>query len=118
MSPPDGPTLHAWLEPRLSAAPEELAAAIRACVDRADAPPSASVPDALAAAAVASLDRMMAGPHSREAALRLLAADAVLTYAFEAAAELGVDLDGLADRLGPRGALGRRLAEIAAEDAG
>lgn len=112
--PSERPTLRAWLEPRLGTAPQELAAAIRSCVDRSGAPPDASVPDALAAAAVTALDRVMAGPQSREAALRLLAADAVLTYAFEAAAELGMDLGALADRLGPTGSLGRRLTEVAA----
>ncbi len=105
--------MRTWLEPRLGAAPPELAAAIRDCLERAAPAPERAVPDALARAAEETLARVAAEPQTREAAVRLLAADALLTYAFEAAAETGADLRALADRFGPAGALGRRLAALA-----
>ena len=43
-------------------------------------------------------------------ALRLLAADASLTFAFQAAAEEGEDLARVADEWGASGRLGRELA--------
>lgn len=102
----------AWLEPRLEDAPSRLAAAVRECVERAE-PDGA--PDGLsgwlASAALDQLGRVEAGRSGdREEALRLLAADASLTFAFEAAAEEGEDLPGVADAWGPSGRLGRELA--------
>lgn len=76
-------------------------------------PDSASVPDTLAWIAVRELDRVADAPRDREAALRLLAADASLTWAFEAAAELDEELEGLADRSGLRGRIGRLLGRTA-----
>lgn len=113
-------TLEDWLEPRLQGAPTELATAVRKLVREAgDADPmGASIPERLASSALVGLDGVAAddapNPRSRHSALRLLAADAALTYAFEAAADLGADPGALADRLGPHGALGERL--IAARD--
>lgn len=110
-----------WLEPRLRGAPPELAAAIRGLLDEASEPAVAgaaasgsdTIPDLLAAAALRGLDGVLeqtaVDRRSRAGALRLLAADASLTFAFEAAADLGLDAVELADRLGPRGALGARL---------
>ena len=110
-----------WLEPRLGGAPPELAAAIRRLLDQAREPTAAgaaasgsdAIPDLLAVAALRGLDGVLEQTAvdrcSRADALRLLAADASLTYAFEAAADLGLDAVELADRLGPRGALGARL---------
>lgn len=120
--------LEVWLEPRLAHAPAELAEAVRELLDaatgagvaRAAASSSAaSVADLLADAALAGFADVVsdtaAGGRPRGAALRLLAADAVLTYAFEAAADLGLDVVSLADRLGPAGALGElmRSPEVA-----
>ena len=113
-----------WLEPRLGSAPPELAAAIRRLLDEtrdSTAPGAAgfgsgAIPDVLAGAALRGLDgvveRTAVDRSSRAGALRLLAADASLTYAFEAAADLGLDAVELADRLGPRGALGARLEAL------
>lgn len=121
-------TLDEWLSPRLVAAPPELAAAIRELLVEAGvdpASPETAVPDGLAVAALRGIDdvaRCDGGPDrpSRGPALRLLAADAAFTYAFEAAADLGIDVVALAERLGPRGALGVRLSgrAPAAGDAG
>ena len=66
------------------------------------------VPDTLAAAALRGLDSVLAQEEpAREAALQLLAADASLTYAFEAAASIGTNVEKLALRIGPSGELGR-----------
>jgi len=104
-----------WLEPRLAGAPAELADAVRGLVREVDPVSDGvgpSVPEILAAAALRGFDGVLGpGDPPRETALRLLAADAALTYAFEAAATLGTDVGGLALRLGPHGELGRRLAQ-------
>lgn len=121
----DRATAARWLAPRLRDAPPELAAEVRRLLaevepgrDAAPAgersPVAASVPDRLAAAALRGFDEVLAAAAAdrggRDAALGLLAADAVLTCAFEAAANLGEGTGDLAERLGPRGVLGRRLA--------
>lgn len=98
-----------WLERKLENVTGELAAAVRSCM--AHAPPTSDMPTRLAAAALAALGRVAGERGDRDVALELLAADAGLTYAFEAAAELEADVLALADRLGIRGELGRRLAE-------
>lgn len=125
-------TLREWLDPRLEAAPPELAAAIRELVRDAEGRAggdgkrdgdASTIPGRLAAAALCGFDAVSGGAHAvdprppRGAALRLLAADAALTYAFEAAADLGGDVVGLAVRLGPRGALGARLASAGGPEA-
>ncbi len=111
-------TLDGWLEPRLAEAPSELADAIRQLVCELDED-GADIPGRLAAAALRGFDDVLtetAGDlRSRRAALRLLAADASLTYAFEAAADLGIDVVEMADGLGPRGALGAMLDAEAGE---
>ncbi len=102
----------AWLEPRLREAPPRLAEAVRDCLDRAepDEPPAA-LSGWLAHAAAQELGRVRAGrTGDRDEALRLLAADASLTFAFEAAAERGEDLGRVADEWGPTGRLGGELA--------
>ena len=126
-----------WLRPRLERVPEELAGAVRDCVRRAsggaadpegEAPASPgaegrpgatsgrqAVPELLARAAVEEFDRVGCRRDDREAAVRLLAADANLTYAFEAAAELDADVPGLSDTVGLQGRIGARLAEILGE---
>lgn len=102
----------AWLEPRLRNAPPRLADAVRACLERAE-PDEApdGVPGWLADAALREFGRVEAGrTGDRDEALRLLAADASLTFAFEAAAERGEDLGRLAREWGPAGRVGRELA--------
>lgn len=100
-----------WLRPRLGdGVPPDLAEAVRACVRDAEADPGTPVPELLARAAVSELDRLGDRPGDRETAVRLLAADAALTYAFEAAAETGADVPAFADRVGLRGLIGERLA--------
>lgn len=110
-------TLDGWLEPRLAEAPPELADAIRQLVRERDEG-DADIAARLAAAALRGFDDVLTETatdlRSRRAALRLLAADASLTYAFEAAADLDVDVVDLADRLGPCGLLGTML-DAAAE---
>jgi hypothetical protein len=85
--------LVAWLEARRPAAPEGLAAHLAAAAQ--GSPASSAIPDALAATGLRLLDRVTAAsPSGRELAMDLLAADAFITYAFEAQAEQ--DVDGLA----------------------
>lgn len=96
----------AWLEPRLERVPDELADRVRALVRSA---PPAPVPELLASAAVDELERLAAAPQDRDAAVRLLAADAALTWAFESAAETGADVPALADATGLRGRIGDQL---------
>jgi hypothetical protein len=72
--------------------------------------PAAGIPDALAEGALALYARVVAGSGGREDALPLLAADALLTHAFEAQAQLDpAGILALAQRLGATG----RLAELA-----
>mgnify|MGYP006287327469 CR=1 FL=1 len=103
----------AWLEPRLRDAPPRLAEAVRECLDRVEpgeAPEALS--EWLARAALEQFGRVEAGrTGDREEALRLLAADASLTFAFQAAAEEGEELARVADEWGASGRLGRELAE-------
>lgn len=116
-----GSDVEAWLEPRFRSVPTDLAAAVRAAVDReleAGEPRSGEGADAgefagpvagvLARAALRELDRVTE-MEGREAALALLAADAALTYSFEAALDDGSSPTDLAAAVGLRGALGRRL---------
>lgn len=132
-----------WLAPRLERVPPRLADAVRACVRRsvedadpeagadvasagdagsgpdgvlADGPEPPSVPRLLARAAVAEFRRVPELRRDREAAVRLLAADAILTYAFEAAAELGDDVVELADAVGLRGRMGECLRRLSGPD--
>lgn len=104
-----------WLRPRLDGVPEDLAGAVGDIVRAVDVPGDTPVPDLLAAAAVEELDRVVERPAGREVAVRLLAADAVLTYAFQAAAELDADVPALAEEVGLRGRIGARLAELTGE---
>lgn len=110
-----------WLESRLREAPAELAAEVRALVRGAAARGGGGplgggeVADLLATAGLLGLDEVVAAPGGRESALRLLAADAALTCAFEAAAETGGDVARLCASIGPEGVLGRRLAAAGGE---
>ncbi len=111
-----------WLQPRIVALPPELAAAVSAAVARV-ASREGPVPDTLAETALDELDAVVARRQDRAAALRLLAADALLTYAFEASVdpELGGTTalaSRLAEEVGPAGRLGARLAAGSGPDAG
>lgn len=76
-----------WLDERESAAP----ASVRAVIDElvAETDPSAQLHDRFAAAALDALREVVSTPSDRRMANTLLAADALLTYACEAAAEAG-----------------------------
>lgn len=119
----------AWLEARLAHAPASLAARMRRAVaDSApgnagqdDGPSSGSsaptpalgLAERLGAAAVDCMREALARGDARAGAFELLAADALLTHACEAAAEAEVSepgaFDVFYDRLGPQ-ALHARLA--------
>lgn len=87
----------------------ELEARVAASAEGADSAGFAGpVAGVLARAALRELDRVTE-MEGREAALALLAADAALTYSFEAALDDGVAPTDLAAAVGLRGALGRRL---------
>jgi hypothetical protein len=90
------PDVQAWLAARQPAAPQRIAAHVAAAADL-----KGDLPEQLALAGVALLNHVVAHPDGgRELALDLLAADALVTYAFEAQAEADVDgLIALADRL-------------------
>jgi hypothetical protein len=97
-----------WLESRGPAPPAHLAARIRALTDRATSAPDAAIADRLLDAAEVAMRALLPdGCLTRESALELLAVDALVTYAFEAAAD---DPDALerraADALARIAALG------------
>lgn len=104
----------AWLEARLAETPPELAASIRRlCGEDLSADPRD-----MATRALDAFGRIGRESQTRERALELLAADALLTYAFEASAdpELGGTAEravSLARELGPGGELGRRAGGAA-----
>ena len=102
-----------WLDQRLDEAPSELAMDVRRLVravgDEARDDSGDAIATLLARAGLSGLDEIVEGRGGRETALRLLAADAALTLSFEAAAELGGDVQALCTRLGPCGELGMRL---------
>lgn len=89
-----------WLDGRRPAMPPELRRVVDTALDAAAPDAGTSVPDQLADAALATLARVLAAAPDRATADELLAADALLTYACEAAAEVGpVPLDRLTARL-------------------
>jgi hypothetical protein len=94
--------LHAWLAARQPAPPAELHAQLALLVDAAPEAALAgdSVAEAAGALGVATLgDLVRRPPGGARRAMELLAADAFVTYAFEAAAEDGRDVTELAQRL-------------------
>jgi hypothetical protein len=97
--------LTAWLATRQPPPPAGLARALEQAVQGSGpiAGGGAVEPAAgLATAAVAALRRALALGEARPAAYQLLAADALLTYAIERAAEAGVrEVEALLDRLTP-----------------
>jgi hypothetical protein len=78
-------TLEAWLDRHTAAAPPALRARV---VEHALAGADAPVPARLAAAGQAALARVLAHAGDRSVALDLLAADALITLALLAQAEL------------------------------
>jgi len=96
-----------WLRARVPNAPAHL---LKTMIGALPGSEDAPVPDVLAAAAVRLYSGVVEGTGGREDALPLLAADALLTHAFQAQAEL--DASGLADfadRWSDRGKLGQVL---------
>jgi hypothetical protein len=99
-----------WLAGR-APAPPSLRTAIEDALRRGD-PGAGPLPDRLAAAGVRTLRRVVESPGDRGVATELLAADALLTYACEAAAEEGPEaVRELARAFGPA-----RFAEILPEE--
>jgi hypothetical protein len=86
-----------WLEARRPAPPETLRRHLVAAIDDSPLP----LPEQLAEAGRTLLQRVITRPEGgRELALDLLAADALVTYAFEAQAEADAGaLPGLAARV-------------------
>ncbi len=97
-----------WLEAHVRDTPPELTDEILKLLEAVPAETRCEPARALAAAALAGLDEVARGSGNRREALRLLAADAALTYAFEAAAEVGIVAE-LSNAVGLDGELGRRL---------
>lgn len=92
-------TLQSWLDARLPEAPAALRGRIAALV--AEHPEWEAMPRqqaCLAASEFLMREVLAAAPKDREAALSLLAGDACVTYAFEAAADEPEGLDALADQ--------------------
>lgn len=94
-----------WLDGRRPVPPEELRTHLKASVTELSAAAPLALPEYLAAVGRQLLEQVAGQPSGgRELALVLLAADALVTYAFEAQAE--ADPAGLA-------ALATRVAETA-----
>lgn len=99
-----------WLREHASGAPPALMDAMLAAL-----PPSGygPVPEALAAGALRLYRDLRQGTGGREDALPLLAADALLTHAVQAQAELDPDAVGaFTRRWGAAGALGELAAAV------
>ncbi len=91
----------AWLAARRPVPPDALRAGIEAVVSDAELSPLDPLPDQLALLGRQMLGRVAGRPGGgRELAVELLAADAFITYAFEAQAELdAAGLAALAERI-------------------
>lgn len=101
--------LRCWLDAREPAAPGALQARIGELVDAHPEWEALALPDALLAAGEQLLERVLSAPAKRrETAVDLLAADACVTYAFEAAADQPERLVALAELSM------RRIAQLAA----
>ncbi len=103
-------TLETWLARRLESAPPELAEAVWPLVRER----LADGEDGLVQAALAALENATEGEATRAEAVTLLAADAILTYALEAAADPALGgsaarASRLAERAGPGGLIGERF---------
>ena len=94
-----------WLRGHVADAPPAL---VEAMAGALSADEGEGVPDALAAGALRLYRRVLGGTGGREDALPLLAADALLTHALQAQAELDPDgVAGFARRWGAAGGLSR-----------
>jgi hypothetical protein len=92
-----------WIEVHLTTAPAELLAVMLRAIPN---PEPFDKAEALAAGAVALYTQVVAGAGARDAALSLLAADALLTHAFEVQAQREPQkLSEFAARWGGRGEL-------------
>lgn len=105
-------TLETWLAGRLRSAPAELAEAVWPLVRER----LAEGEDGLVHAALAALEAASEGEANRPEAVTLLAADAILTYALEAAADPALGGSAararrLAERVGPGGLISERFNE-------
>ena len=89
-----------WLRTRLADAPTSLLEQMVAVL-----PEDGTVPDALAAGAMSLYEHVLRGTGGRGDALPLLAADALLTHALEARAEM--DADGVGEFAEAWGGAGR-----------
>lgn len=91
-----------WLRQHVPSAPAELLSEMLAALP----PGEAAVPEALAEGAARLYQEVVAGSGGREDALPLLAADALLTHAFQAQAALDpAGVEALAERWGAAGRL-------------
>jgi hypothetical protein len=89
-------TLQHWIERCDPEPPAALAQRMREAVSAMPVGPARSVPEAAVDAALLMLDSLLRDADStRGGALRLLAADALMTYAFEAAADTPHRIDAL-----------------------
>ena len=104
-------TVAEWIRARSPAPPPAFTALVIASLGRRGDDDASRVVDCCLDAAIALLERLLAGdPLDRSEASALLAADALVTYAFEAAADAP-------DRLGDRAAEAmERLAALAGDD--
>ncbi len=105
-------TLETWLAGRLESAPPELAEAVWPLVRGR----LADGEDGLVHAALVALENAADGEADRSEAVTLLAADAILTYALEAAADPALGGSAararrLAERAGPGGLIGAQFDE-------
>ena len=92
-------SLQFWLDARLPEAPAALRGRIAELV--AEHPEWETMPRQhalMAASEILMNDVLAAAPKDRDAALDLLAGDACVTYAFEAAADVPDELGALADQ--------------------
>ena len=103
-------TLQHWIDGRDPEPPAALAQRMRNAVAAVPAAGGQSIPEAAVESALLMLDSLLRDADStRGGALGLLAADALMTYAFEAAGEAPARLDALgAEAM-------RRIAAAAAE---
>ena len=89
-------TLGAWLDSRTPVPPPALAERVQSLLAADASAPAPQIPDRCLAAAEGLLVTLVdSAGTTRDAALDLLAADALVTYAFEAASD---EPDGLEER--------------------
>jgi len=91
-------TVRDWVTEHTAAAPGALIGAMLGALGTDADAPVARTADACIAAASRTLDALIADQRfGREAAIELLAVDALTTLAFEFAAERGIGTDAIAD---------------------